>query len=198
MSLVASCAAPPPSPTGTPTKSADAQATVQTEFSGTQLYDANRLGNQYPSLIEVPGLEKCKSAGQAFIRGQFAGHSSERCTNVRLESGWCDFGSISGKFEAVGNVTLSISGMPDLSEMKQKKPGEVFSALEKAGWLPDQCGTNEGLESKGGPRDPVVFLYRLKKQENGQLDATLQVLPICLSPPQGVTWTYKNKAICEI
>ncbi|MEY4631987.1 MAG: hypothetical protein RIQ81_2107 [Pseudomonadota bacterium] len=189
------CASPPPPKPAalapSPTQSAIPTTTPATQ----QLYDVSGLGDKHPDLVNVPALDKCKSAGQAFIRRRLGGETIERCSSVTMESGWCNFAGISAKFDALGNVSMTMRGIPDMADVVGKKPSELLQALEAAGWLPDQCATNEG---NGSTREPVVFLYRLKTGTGTIQADVLQVLPICLSPPKDATWTYKDKALCEI
>ena len=103
-----------------------------------QLYDTSNLGAKHPKLINVPEIEACKTQGIAFIRGKFSGTDVNRCSNVKVESGWCDFSGITAKFAALGNVTLAnpAAGIPT-----PVTPAAFFSKLQIDGWLPDQCAT---------------------------------------------------------
>ncbi len=150
-------------------------------------YDASNLAAKYPSLINVPEIETCKTAGKGFIRGKFSGAVVNRCTNITVEAGWCEFSAITAKFDALGRVTLS---NPGAGISDGRDPSSFFAAVQAAGWLPDQCGT---VDAGGGAREPVVFLYREPKD-----DGVLGVMPVCL--PLGVTAPVKfvNQSLCEI
>lgn len=189
------CASPPPSPKPAAATPAPPAIVPSTPPSTPQLYDVSGLGGQYPDLINVPGLEECKNAGKAFYRGLNWGGITPRCNNVTMESGWCDFSGISAKFAALGNVKITIKDLPGMADLIGKSPSELMQALQTAGWLPDQCGTNEGT---GSTREPVVYFYRVKENSGSAQASVLQVLPVCLEPPKGATWKYASKGLCLI
>ena len=155
----------------------------------TQFYDTSNLGAKHPKLIYVPEIEACKTQGIAFIRGKFSGTDVNRCSNVKVESGWCDFSGITAKFAALGNVTLANPGAGIPTPVT---PAAFFSKLQTDGWLPDQCAT---VAAGNSSREPVVFLYREPKDNTG-----LGVMPVCLpfGPDAGAGLTFKNQALCEI
>lgn len=183
----ASCSSKAPeSKPSDPTTTFSPSPTLGPQIS-TALYDASNLAAKYPSLINVPEGEPCKTAGNAFIRGKFNGSDINRCTNVKVESGWCDFSAIAPKFAALGKVTIS---NPTGGISEGKDPDAFFAAVKAAGWLPDQCGTVDG---GGGVREPVVFLYREPKDGSG-----LGVMPVCLPLGSGAPAQFKNLTLCEI
>ena len=110
-----------------------------------------------------------------------------RCSNVTVESGWCDFQSIAAKFSALGKVTLS-NAAAGISEGKD--PSAFFAAVQAAGWLPDQCGT---VDAGSGAREPVVFLYHEPIDGGG-----LGVMPVCLPLGAGAPVKFSNQSLCEI
>lgn len=181
-----SCSSKAPEPNkAAPTISVTPLPTV-TSISTTP-YDASNLAAKYPSLINVPEIDTCKTAGKAFIRGKFNGADVNRCSNVTVESGWCDFQSIAAKFSALGRVTLSNAAL-GISEGKD--PSAFFAAVQAAGWLPDQCGT---VDAGSGAREPVVFLYHEPINGGG-----LGVMPVCLPLGAGAPVKFINQSLCEI
>ena len=153
----------------------------------TNLYDASNLAAKYPSLVNVPEIEVCKTAGKAFIRGKFNGVDVNRCSNIKIETGWCDFQSIGAKFAALGKVTLS---NPTAGITDGKDPSIFFATVQAAGWLPDQCGT---VDAGSGAREPVVFLYHEPIDGGG-----LGVMPVCLPLGAGAPVKFSNQSLCEI
>lgn len=147
-------------------------------------YDASNLAAKFPALINVPEAESCKNQGIAFIRGKFNNQPVNRCSNVKIESGWCDFPSIAAKFSALGTVKLENPA----AGIAKSDPATFFNALQSAGWLPDQCGT---METRTGTREPVVYLYKEPQGDTG----TLGVMPVCLTDAQV---TFKNPGLCEL
>ena len=181
--LACSSKAPEPS-ASSPTASPLATSTPSVSAA---LYDASNLAATYPSLINVPELEPCKSAGNAFIRGKFSGVTINRCTTVKVETGWCDLTSIATKFASLGTVKLKnpSGGIPNGLD-----PSGFFSAAQSLGWLPDQCGT---VDAGAGAREPVVFMYRAPKDGAG-----LGVMPVCLPLGPGAPTKFKDQNLCEI
>lgn len=147
-------------------------------------YDASNLAGKFPALINVPEAETCKNQGIAFIRGKFNNQAVNRCSNVKIESGWCDFPSIIAKFNALGNIRMQNAA----AGITQADPATFFNTVQAAGWLPDQCGT---METRAGGREPVVYLYKEPQGDSG----VLGVMPVCMTDAQV---TFKNATLCEI
>lgn len=193
---VSSCSSPPPSsppaPSNTNSSSTsgggnytfdpDPNPSSPNATGSSGLYDASNLASKLGSLLTPPAMDACKSKGIAFIRGTI-----NRCSNVTLENGWCDFSSISAKFEALGTITLSnaSAGIPEKST-----PSQFFNAAKDKGWLPDQCGT---VDAGSGKREPVVFMYRIPSESTG-----LQIMPVCLKLLDGAPKQFVDQNTCEI
>lgn len=152
------------------------------DASGGGLYDASNLASKLGSILTPPAFNDCKSKGIALIRGL------NKCSNVKLETGWCDFPSIISKFEALGSRTFNaekagIVGVTSASAF--------FNSAKDKGWLPDQCGT---VDAGSGRRDPVVFLY----MEPTGTSTGFKFLPVCFQVPAGAPVQFTDASRCEI
>jgi len=180
--MLANCTAAPTESPSAPKPSIS--PTSQPTINSAPAYDASNLAAKFPALINVPEAESCKNQGIAFIRGKFNNQVVNRCSNVKVESGWCDFTAITAKFNALGTIKMENPA----AGIAKTDPATFFNALQSAGWLPDQCGT---METRTGTREPVVYLYKEPQGDSG----TLGVMPVCLIDAQV---TFKNAQLCEL